>query len=198
MPLCLLLNVAAGSLQAQTLLDAVDSEADQIFDQVAAWRRDIHQHPELGCQEFRMAKLIAAQLGKLGMEVETGIAYTGVVGILRGDQPGPVVALRADIDALPVAEKTGLPFASKVTTTYAGEEVGALHAAPIGTGAEDFAFFTKQVPGVLFTLGAAPQDRDPAPNHSPLFTIGEAAMRVGVRAMTNVAAGYLLAAETKK
>ena len=423
----LLLGLLAAPLQAQPLLDAVDAEADKVFDQVVSWRRDIHQHPELGNREVRTAKLIAKQLRQLGMEVETGIAHTGVVGLLRGGQPGPIVALRADIDALPVVEKTGLPFASKVTTTYAGEEVGvmhacghdahtaillgaataltavqeqlpgtvmfifqpaeegapegekggaelmlaegifkkqrpaaafglhvaplksgeiwvregitaagessydmsvvgrqthgampwmgidpivlaaqiinswqtipsrhidlqaaptpvvtvgtirggtrsniipdkvdmtgtvryyqtqqrdrifelmegmangivepvgasnefvikhgyipvvndpalteqvrpllsraadgALHEAPIGTGAEDFAFFAKEVPGVFFILGAAPQDRDPAPNHSPLFTIDEDAMRVGVRAMTNLAAGYLIDAAAKK
>ena len=423
----LLLTLLAAPLQAQPLLDAVDAEADKVFDQVVSWRRDIHQHPELGNREVRTAKLIAKQLRQLGMEVETGIAHTGVVGLLRGGQPGPIVALRADIDALPVVEKTGLPFASKVTTTYADEEVGvmhacghdahiaillgaataltavqeqlpgtvmfifqpaeegapegekggaelmlaegifkkqrpaaafglhvaplksgeiwvregitaagessydmsvvgrqthgampwmgidpivlaaqiinswqtipsrhidlqaaptpvvtvgtirggtrsniipdkvdmtgtvryyqtqqrdrifelmegmangivepvgasnefvikhgyipvvndpalteqvrpllsraadgALHEAPIGTGAEDFAFFAKEVPGVFFILGAAPQDRDPAPNHSPLFTIDEDAMRVGVRAMTNLAVGYLIDAEAKK
>ncbi len=418
---------AAVSARAEPLLDAIDIEADRVYDQVVSWRRDVHEHPELSNQEVRTAALIAKQLRQLGMEVQTGIAHTGVVGILRGGQPGPVVALRADIDALPVVEKTGLPFASKLTTTYAGEEVGvmhacghdahtaillgaatalsavqerlpgtvmfifqpaeegapegekagaelmlaegifkklrpeavfglhvaplasgeiwvregitaagessykmqvigrqthgampwlgvdpivlaaqiidiwqtipsrhidlqaaptpvvtvgtirggtrsniipdkvemsgtvryyqqkqrdrifelmeamangivepvggtkqldiqhgyipvvndpalteqvrpllsraadgALHEAPIGTGAEDFAYFAKEVPGVFFILGAAPQDRDPAPNHSPLFTIDEPAMRVGVRAMTNLAAGYLLEAQAKK
>ncbi len=95
---------------------------------VIDWRRDIHQHPELGNREFRTAKLVAEHLHKLGMEVKTKVAHTGVVGLLKGGKPGPVVALRADMDALPVTELVDLPFASKVRTTYNGQEVGVMHA----------------------------------------------------------------------
>ena len=93
-----------------------------------AWRRDIHEHPELGNREFRTAALVAEHLRALGMEVRTEVGHTGVVATLRGGRPGPVVALRADMDALPVTELVDLPFASKVRTTYNGQEVGVMHA----------------------------------------------------------------------
>lgn len=95
---------------------------------VINWRRDIHQHPELSNQEFRTAQLVAAHLRTLGVEVKTEIAHTGVVGILNGNKKGFVVALRADMDALPVTEALDLPFASKVKTNYNGQEVGVMHA----------------------------------------------------------------------
>jgi amidohydrolase len=96
--------------------------------QVIAWRRDIHEHPELGNRETRTARIVADHLKSLGIEVRTGVAHTGVVGVLRGGRPGPVVALRADMDALPVTEPEGLPFASKVRTEYNGQQVGVMHA----------------------------------------------------------------------
>ena len=92
------------------------------------WRRDIHQHPELGNREFRTAEMVADHLRSLGIEVQTEVAHTGVVGILRGGQPGPVVALRADMDALPVTERVDIPFASNVRTEFNGQEVGVMHA----------------------------------------------------------------------
>lgn len=96
---------------------------------VIAWRRDIHQHPELSNRELRTGALVAAHLKKLGFdEVRTGVAHTGVVGVLKGARPGGVVALRADMDALPIVEQTNLPFASKVQTTYNGLKVGVMHA----------------------------------------------------------------------
>nr|WP_245730755.1 amidohydrolase [Pseudohongiella acticola] len=110
------------------LPDNVQARVDDVMPDVVAWRRDFHQHPELGNREFRTAGIIAEHLESLGMEVETGIAHTGVVGVLRGGQPGPVVALRADMDALPVEERVDLPFASQVTTQYNGQEVGVMHA----------------------------------------------------------------------
>ena len=100
----------------------------QITPKVTNWRRDIHQHPELGNREHRTAKLVADHLRELGMEVTTGVAHTGVVAILRGDKPGPVVALRADMDALPVTEQVDLPFASRLRTSYNGQDVGVMHA----------------------------------------------------------------------
>ena len=87
---------------------------------VVSWRRDIHRHPELSNREFRTARLVAEHLESLGLEVRTGVAHTGVVGILRGSHPGPVVALRADMDALPVVERTRLPFASQARATRSG------------------------------------------------------------------------------
>src|SRR5690606_33094245 len=95
---------------------------------VVEWRRDIHQHPELGNREFRTAALVAEHLTSLGLEVRTGIAHTGVVGILRTGRPGPRMAFRADMDALPVTEQVDLPFASRVTTEFRGQTTGVMHA----------------------------------------------------------------------
>ena len=114
--------------QAQSTGDKVSQMADKLESKVIAWREDIHEHPELGNNEVRTAALIAKHLQSLGMEVKTGVGKTGVVGILKGDKPGPVVALRADMDALPVTERNSLPFASKVKTTFNGQEVGVMHA----------------------------------------------------------------------
>lgn len=106
----------------------VDARAAALEERVIDWRRDIHRHPELGNREFRTGALVADHLEALGLEVRRNVAHTGVVGVLRGGRPGPVVALRADMDALPVTEDTGLPFASTVRTTYLGREVGVMHA----------------------------------------------------------------------
>lgn len=114
--------------QAQTDYTKISALAEKMESKVIAWRRDIHANPELGNRENRTADVIAKHLKALGMEVKTGIAHTGVVGILKGDKPGPVVALRADMDALPVTERANLPFASKVKTQYNGQEVGVMHA----------------------------------------------------------------------
>lgn len=101
---------------------------ENITQKVIDWRRDFHQNPELGNNETRTAAIVAKHLQALGLEVKTKVAKTGVVGILKGAKPGPVVALRADMDALPVTERGNLPFASKVNTTYNGQEVGVMHA----------------------------------------------------------------------
>lgn len=106
----------------------VAAGAKAVQAQVVTWRRDIHQHPELGNNEVRTAKLVADQLRRIGLQPRTGIAHTGVVAVLKGGKPGPRIALRADMDALPVTEQTGLPFASKVKTTYRGQDVGVMHA----------------------------------------------------------------------
>ncbi|WP_424501604.1 amidohydrolase, partial [Robiginitalea sp.] len=108
--------------------EAVSKKADQIEQKVIDWRHDIHQNPELGNREVRTAALVAEHLESLGIDVQTKVGVTGVVGILKGDKPGPVVALRADMDALPVEEKNDLPFASKVKTMYEGKETSVMHA----------------------------------------------------------------------
>jgi amidohydrolase len=110
------------------LQQEIDRRTGEVLSKVVGWRRDIHQHPELSNSEFRTAKLAADHLRALGIEVRTGVAHTGVVGILRGGKPEPVVALRADMDALPVTEEVDLPFASKVRAQYNGQEVGVMHA----------------------------------------------------------------------
>jgi amidohydrolase len=107
----------------------IDEAVARYTDEIIALRHQIHQHPELGNREFETAKLIAAHLEKLGFdEVDTGVAHTGVVGLLRGGRPGPLVAVRADMDALPVTEDTPYPFKSTVRTMYLGHDVGVSHA----------------------------------------------------------------------
>ncbi len=119
---------ASPQLQANELKNTLAPVITQAMPQVIAWRRDLHQHPELSNREFRTSQLVAAELKKMGLEVQTGIAKTGVVGILKGGKPGPLVALRADMDALPVTEQVDLPFASKVTAEFNGQQVGVMHA----------------------------------------------------------------------
>jgi amidohydrolase len=114
--------------QTAVLKQQISKKADAIEKKIIDWRRDFHEHPELGNHEFRTAKIIADHLKSLGIEIKTGVAKTGVVGILKGGKPGPVVALRADMDGLPVVERTPVPFASKVKTQFNGVEVGAMHA----------------------------------------------------------------------
>lgn len=111
-----------------TLGTDIDTRAPAIEERLIEWRRHFHRHPELSNREAGTAAFVARHLETLGMEVRTGIAHTGVAGVLRGGRPGPVVALRADMDALPVEEQVELPFASKVRTTYEGHDVGVMHA----------------------------------------------------------------------
>jgi amidohydrolase len=119
----------AAQATPNSIAAAIDAAAHELEAQVIAWRRDFHQHPELGNREFRTSAAVAEHLRALGFdEVRTGVAHTGVVGLLKGGLSGPVVALRADMDALPVAEEVDVPFASKVRTTWNGEEVGVMHA----------------------------------------------------------------------
>ena len=138
----------------------LDAEVDRLLPQVQAkviaWRRDIHEHPELSNRETRTAELVANHLRSLGLEVRTGVAHTGVVGVLKGGKPGPVVALRADMDALPVTEEVDVPFASKVRTTYNGQDVGVMHACGHDTHtamlmgvAEILAGMRKDLPGTV-------------------------------------------------
>src|SRR5919112_753138 len=124
-PLACLMSVAAA---AQDPLSRVEQETARVTPALTEIRHQIHQNPELSNREEKTAALIAEYLRKLGLEVQTGVAHTGVVALLKGGLPGPVVAVRADIDALPVTEQTDLPFASKVRTTYLGQEVGVMHA----------------------------------------------------------------------
>ncbi|MDA8857282.1 M20 family metallopeptidase [Gammaproteobacteria bacterium] len=121
---CLLASTSVFS----DLKSDLDNQINPLMDKVIEWRHDIHQNPELSNREFRTAKKVEAHLLSLGIKVETKIAYTGVVGLIEGGLPGPTIALRADMDGLPVIEKTGLPFASKKMTEYLGQSVGVMHA----------------------------------------------------------------------
>lgn len=160
--------VAVGIAIAGTGIAAVsdarlDSLAETVESKVIDWRRDLHANPELSNQEFRTAALVAKHLESLGMEVRTGIAHTGVAALLKGGQPGPIVALRADMDALPVTELADVPFASKVKATYRGNEVGVMHACGHDTHvsilmgvAANLAAIREELPGsVLFIFQPA-------------------------------------------
>ena len=133
------------SINIQSDLKAeLKSQLDPLMGKVIEWRHDIHQNPELSNREYRTSKKVENHLRSLGIKVETKIAYTGVVGLIEGSLPGPTIALRADMDALPVIEKTGLPFASKDKTKYLGQTVGIMHACghdahvPILMGVAEF------------------------------------------------------------
>jgi amidohydrolase len=163
--LALLVAFAASApLESQTpaaptdapLSAEIDRRTVAVLPKVVAWRRDIHQHPELSNRETRTAALVAKHLKELGLEVTTDIAHTGVIGVLRGGRTGPVVALRADMDALPVTEEVDLPFRSKERTTYNGQEVGVMHAcghdahvAMLMGAAEVLAGMKAQIPGTI-------------------------------------------------
>lgn len=127
--LCLTFIGGVKTTQAQKRLrQTVDKLANSLEDKVIKWRRHIHQNPELSNREFKTAEMVAKHLKSLGIEVQTKVAHTGVVGILKGGKPGPVIGLRADMDGLPVTERVKLPFASKVKSTYNDKETGVMHA----------------------------------------------------------------------
>ena len=183
--------IPCGPTQAQqpdlaALRSEVDSRTEEVTEKVVAWRRDLHAHPELGNREFRTAEIIAEHLRSLGMEVQTEVAHTGVVGILRGGLPGPVVALRADMDALPVTELADVPFASKVTTEYNGQEVGVMHAcghdnhmAVLMGAAEVLAGMKERLPGTVKFIF------QPAEEGSPAGEAGGASLMVQEGALEN-------------
>lgn len=125
-PLTIILLLFTVGIQGQN--QKIDKLIDDVESKVIEWRRDFHENPELSNREFETSKKIAAYLQSLGLEVQTDIAHTGVIGILKGNKPGPVIALRADMDALPVTERTPVPFASKVISEYNGVETGVMHA----------------------------------------------------------------------
>jgi len=157
----------------------IDRQAATIAPQVVAWRHDIHQHPELSFQETRTAKLVADHLRALGIEVRTGVGGNGVVGVLRGGRPGPVVALRADMDALPVAEQVNVPFRSTVRTTYNGVETGVMHACGhdmhtailMGT-ASVLAGLKAQLPGTVVFLFQPAEEAPPRGGAGPMIADG--------------------------
>ncbi len=156
LPLLLILTLLPRVGNAQNLATQVDTRIQQVMPKVVQWRRDIHQHPELSNREVRTGKLVAEHLKSLGLEVRENVARTGVVGVLRGGRPGPVVALRADMDGLPVTELVDLPFKSTVKSTYNGQEVGVMHAcghdshvAMLMGVAEVLSGLKAQIPGTI-------------------------------------------------
>jgi amidohydrolase len=157
----------------EALQTAADRQVQEILPKVVEWRRDFHQHPELGNREVRTAKIIAAYLKSIGFDVQTGIARTGLVGVLRGGRPGPVVALRADMDALPVTEQGDLPFKSTARAEWNGQQVGVMHACGhdnhmailLGT-ATVLAKMKDQLPGTVKVI-FQPAEEGPPPGESP-------------------------------
>jgi amidohydrolase len=173
-----LLFVLSANVTAQELAAAVDQRVRALEPKIIAWRRDVHEHPELSNREVRTARLVAEYLRNLGIEVKTGVAKTGVVGLLKGGKPGPVVALRADMDALPVTEETDLPFKSTVKTEYLGQQVGVMHAcghdahvAILLGVAEALAGVRDQIPGTIkFIFQPAEEGPPPGePGGAPLM-----------------------------
>jgi amidohydrolase len=167
-----LLLIPAMPAPAQDLATSVDQKVRALETKIITWRRDIHQNPELSNRELRTAKLVADHLRKLGMEVKTGVAKTGVVGLLKGGKPGPVVALRADMDALPVTEESDLPFKSTVKTEYLGQQVGVMHAcghdahvAILLGVAEALASVRDQIPGTVKFI-FQPAEEGPPPGET--------------------------------
>ncbi|NBU24829.1 MAG: amidohydrolase [Gammaproteobacteria bacterium] len=153
--------------------DALNAKVDAALaagqQRMIGWRRDIHQNPELSNREFRTSKIVAEHLKKLGLEVQTGVAKTGVVGVLKGGKPGPTIALRADMDALPVSEQTDVPFRSRATDAYRGETVGVMHAcghdshtAMLMGLAEAFAAVRADLPGTVVFLFQPAEEGAPA------------------------------------
>jgi len=126
--LVLLMCSSIAGAQSSKYKDEISKRAKELEPKVIEWRHDIHEHPELSNREYRTAEVVAKHLKSLGMEVTTGIGHTGVKGVLKGGHPGPVLALRADMDALPITERADVPFASNVTTMYNGAETGVMHA----------------------------------------------------------------------
>src|SRR5438105_11733996 len=169
-----------------TLYHRIDEAAKKVEPKVIECRRDIHQHPELGNREFRTSKLVADRLRALGIEVRTPIAHTGVIGLLRGGKPGRVVALRADMDALPVTEQVDVPFKSTARTTYNGQEVGVMHAcghdahvAILLGVAEVLSGIRRELPGTVVFLF------QPAEEGAPQGEEGGAALMVKEGALNN-------------
>jgi amidohydrolase len=152
----LLAFCTVSAVKAQNMQQLIDAKAKAILPKLVEWRRHIHQNPELGNREVKTMEYIAAHLKKLGLEVKTGVAKTGVVALLKGGKPGPVVALRADIDALPIKERVDVPYKSSVMGEYLGQQVPVMHACGhdthvsvlMGT-AEVLAAMQKDVPGTV-------------------------------------------------
>ena len=164
-----LLALVCLPLAAQSDYAAIESDAAAIDDKVVVWRRHVHQYPELSNREFETGAYIADHLKKLGLEVRTGVAHTGVIGVLKGGKPGPAVALRADIDALPVLERADIPFASKAKGEYRGDTVGVMHACGHDThvamlmgAAELLAARKADIPGTIVFLFQPAEEGPPA------------------------------------
>lgn len=175
----------SGLLTAQ-LKQKISIAINKIEPRCIEWRRQIHQHPELANNEFKTAKLVSDHLKKLGFEVKEGVARTGVVGILRGAWPGPCIALRADMDALPVRERNNLPYASQDTALFNGQEVGVMHACGHDTHVAMLMSVAEILAGIKSELkGTIKFIFQPAEEGSPEGEIGGAELMVKEGVMDN-------------
>ena len=164
------------------------AKVDQIMPKVVAWRRDIHQHFELGNRETRTARIVAEHLRSLGMDVQANVAHTGVVGVLTGGRPGPVVALRADIDALPVTEMVDVPFRSRVRGLFNGDSVGVMHACGHDNHVAILMGVAEVLAGMKATLpGTVKFIFQPAEEGPPAGEDGGARMMIAQGVLTNPA-----------
>ena len=184
--LTLVASAERSSSYADVLRDAIDQQAKAVENKMIAWRRDIHEHPELGNREFRTSALVAEHLKSLGYEVREKVAHTGVIAVLKGGKPGPVIAFRADMDALPVTEEVDLPFASKIKAMWDGRETGVMHAcghdahtAILMAAAEVFARMRGELPGMV-KLIFQPAEETPPPGEE-----GGAALMIKEGALDN-------------
>jgi amidohydrolase len=202
----IVLGVVALNAWAEVDPAVLDQDAAAIEPQMLAWRRDLHEHPELSNREFRTSRLVADHLKALGLEVHTGIAHTGVAAVLRGDLPGPTIALRADMDALPVTEQVDLPFKSTVTTEYRGQPTGVMHAcghdahtAILMSAAEILAAHRKELPGTILFIfqpaeeGAPEGEKGGAPLMlaEGLFDIVRPEAVFGLHVISTLHTGYI-------
>lgn len=184
-PLLLAVVLATAPLQAQTSASPVGAAVARVTPRMTEIRHRLHQYPELGNREVQTAALIAEQLRALGLEVRTQIAHTGVIGVLRGRRPGPVVAVRADMDALPVTEETNLPWKSTVRATYLGQNVGVAHAcghdvhvAVVLGVAQVLSGLRERLPGtVLFIFQPAEEGAPPGERGGAELMLAEGAFR---------------------
>ena len=184
-PFSLLVSFTSFS-QQEALRQKIKAASDRLEPKIIEWRRDIHQHPELGNYEIRTSGLIAKHLQSLGIEVRTNVAKTGIVGVLKGGKPGPVVALRADMDALPITERNELPFASKVKSINNGQETGLMHAcghdahvAILMGVAEIISSMKKDLPGTIKFIF------QPAEEGVPVGEVGGAKQMIKEGALEN-------------
>jgi amidohydrolase len=202
----IVLGLAALNAWAELDSAVLDRDAAAIEPRLLDWRRDFHQHPELGNREFRTSKIVADHLKALGLEVHAGIAHTGVAAVLRGGRPGPTIALRADMDALPVTEQVDLPFKSTVTTEYRGQPAGVMHAcghdahtAILMSSAEILAAHRDELPGTILFIfqpaeeGAPEGEQGGAPLMlaEGLFDIARPEAIFGLHVMANAHAGVI-------
>lgn len=178
--------LSLSTISTAQLKQKIETAINRIEPQCIAWRQEFHKHPELGNREVNTAKIIADHLRKLGLDVKEGVAKTGVVAVLQGGKPGPCIALRADMDALPVTERVNIPYASKDKAIYNGQEVGVMHACGHDTHVAILMSVAEVLAGVKNDLkGSVKFIFQPAEEGAPEGEEGGAALMVKEGVMEN-------------